>query len=1568
MSEADVWQQAATAGRGAEQAHREARDADSASTSSVDSVNYLQYLEKATAKNPSVLLELDPDGNVKYVSQVWETVVGTRCAEVVGRPVSEVILGGDQDKLVFQKAVAMMCQDDRSCRVRFLTALGPERAAADGEAVVELEAQGTLIHDGEISSLPAHSMWIVKPFYEVDELDDLPPDFVKRLGFGAKLFSHYLQQIEDLEVLDEQELPTPKCELCRVCETLVPAWWLETHSEMCVCEHRIESAVQLIHDELVELKRLIEDLTGALGQPGAAAEYKGLALPQPDPSDLGPAKQAPVMLHPSLSCPNLSDDEHNPFRRASRSGKDARSLFHHVRFPFKQLSLLSDLCEDAININTSELLDADVREQDSPYGLLNMQSVTYRFSPNTKNNIDHVTAWDAQLGVDDPAINLLTQDTVELVKRKVEMVLRLDNTMRHSLKIKHEVDCQVVNLIKDKIESNKINLQADETMQDLGQAAQPLFGTSCSPSSSRIATPLPQRPQSRILTDSYMASSSVTDLKAVMNVGMPPLDYTSRSNSGSHPLSRSITPRQAITDHSSSAYQLPLTVSNSNTSGGTPVDTKPPTIGTPRASSTSQCNLPKLSTIINLTPRRGSPLSSVGMNTPFSTIQRKSTVKSIGEKSPMSSPFMVGSDLLSPEGHLPSATAPKPPLSPLLLATNQAKAPTPSIKDYDIIKPISKGAYGSVYLAYKRITGEYFAIKVLRKSDMIAKNQVTNVKSERVIMMVQSEKPYVAKLYATFQNKENLFLVMEYLSGGDLATLIKMMGNLPDKWAKQYITEVIIGVDDMHMSGIIHHDLKPDNLLIDSNGHVKLTDFGLSRIGLIQRHKKHHSRHCSIQAVTSKSRHNSLTPDEALEQNGAVTCTPSNLLEGLMVSRRGERSDSISSSHSQLDAQTLHRTGSQVSFSIMDISRSGTPPPPLPAPIASLQNQLSQQPGQQQHSHMNQPQQLSLAPSSSGSMPKRSASVFSSDNSDTSRDFALFHPDEDGSRRFFGTPDYLSPETILGTGESGASDWWSVGCILFEFLLGYPPFHASTVEDVFKNILSGQIDWPSFPNKETELEYLSPEAKDLILKLLESNPDERLGANGAQEIKEHPYFKGINWSKVYDEEASFVPTVDNPEDTDYFDLRGADLDELLRDNYGEDDLQSTSGMHTPNSSMRTDKKQPSNHSSGNSTPVPKMSIASVFDPLSQDNTSSNSNSPILKHIPLAIPPHLRERRPSKLNDIQTEFGSFSYRNLSALDKANKDTINRLKSEHYSDHHHVRASPGSLSSSSSEASSKLKAANPGSSASSPICNNAGKGTFSRAGSPQMARTHSPSRRNSIEQSAAPGAGTITQRRHTWDHHITLDNDYPPPGPPITKFKSPLSPTQNMGTSRSRMQSRTSSQRTSISEISMEDDERHIALSKVNTLRSRRRSGRKSSSGTSEVGYNMDVLLCEPIPIHRYRLTRDLESLGCSVVAVGTGDEIVRRATSGVRFDLIITTLKLPKIGAVDITRLLRQTTSINCTTPIVAVTVNYHDAGTHIFDDVLERPIGTEQLRKLVSKYALFKSQQHEDTILSDSEM
>ena len=127
----------------------------------------------------------------------------------------------------------------------------------------------------------------------------------------------------------------------------------------------------------------------------------------------------------------------------------------------------------------------------------------------------------------------------------------------------------------------------------------------------------------------------------------------------------------------------------------------------------------------------------------------------------------------------------------------------PSIRDFEFIKPISRGAFGSVFLARKKLTAELFAIKVLKKADMVAKNQVMNVKAERMIL-TRLDSPFVVKLFFSFQSKDNLYLVMEYLNGGDCGNLVKSLGSLDEDWARQYIAEVVLALEYLHARGIVH--------------------------------------------------------------------------------------------------------------------------------------------------------------------------------------------------------------------------------------------------------------------------------------------------------------------------------------------------------------------------------------------------------------------------------------------------------------------------------------------------------------------------------------------------------------------------------------------------------------------------------------------------------------------------------------------------------------------------------------------------------------------------------------------
>lgn len=323
-----------------------------------------------------------------------------------------------------------------------------------------------------------------------------------------------------------------------------------------------------------------------------------------------------------------------------------------------------------------------------------------------------------------------------------------------------------------------------------------------------------------------------------------------------------------------------------------------------------------------------------------------------------------------------------------------------SIEDFEIMKPISRGAFGRVFLGRKRTTGDLFAIKVLRKADMLRKNAVESVQAERNIL-VTAQSPFVVRFFYSFSNRNNLYLVMEYLNGGDLFSLLRHLGCLEEGMARGYIAELVLALDYLHTLGVVHRDLKPDNLLIAYDGHLKLTDFGLSRMGLI----------------TS-------TAD--------LTSSPAALSE---------------------------------------------PSSPGPATLSSPQ-------------------------------------------------WA-----EGESRGAVGTPDYLAPEILLGTGHGFTADWWSVGVILFEFLTGVPPFNAPSPEAIFDSILSGAIPWPRVP------EDMSAEAQDLINRLLHSDPRERLGYRGAGEVKAHPFFADIRWDTLVRDKAAFVPLADDPHDTSYFQTR-----------------------------------------------------------------------------------------------------------------------------------------------------------------------------------------------------------------------------------------------------------------------------------------------------------------------------------------------------------------------------------------------------------------------------------------------
>ncbi|BES90900.1 Protein tyrosine kinase [Nesidiocoris tenuis] len=167
-------------------------------------------------------------------------------------------------------------------------------------------------------------------------------------------------------------------------------------------------------------------------------------------------------------------------------------------------------------------------------------------------------------------------------------------------------------------------------------------------------------------------------------------------------------------------------------------------------------------------------------------------------------------------------------------ALNQAPPAqkVPEISDFELIKPISRGAFGKVYLGIKKSNpDQLFAIKILKKNEMINKNMVNQVNRERNALAL-ARSPYCVQLFYCLQTPSQIYLVMEYLIGGDLKSLLSIYGFFEEKMAVFYIAEVTLALEYLHRHEIVHRDIKPDNMLLTAEGHVRLTDFGLSRVSL----------------------------------------------------------------------------------------------------------------------------------------------------------------------------------------------------------------------------------------------------------------------------------------------------------------------------------------------------------------------------------------------------------------------------------------------------------------------------------------------------------------------------------------------------------------------------------------------------------------------------------------------------------------------------------------------------------------------------------------------------------------
>lgn len=154
---------------------------------------------------------------------------------------------------------------------------------------------------------------------------------------------------------------------------------------------------------------------------------------------------------------------------------------------------------------------------------------------------------------------------------------------------------------------------------------------------------------------------------------------------------------------------------------------------------------------------------------------------------------------------------------------------------FENIKVIGRGAFGEVRLVSMKRSKKLFAMKILDKSKMVEKHQIAHVRSERDVLaennnhhaFSQQKNPWVVSLYYSFQDAKALYLIMEYVPGGDMMGMLFKYDTFDQETTKFYIAETILAVESVHQLNYAHRDIKPDNLLLDRLGHLKLSDFGL---------------------------------------------------------------------------------------------------------------------------------------------------------------------------------------------------------------------------------------------------------------------------------------------------------------------------------------------------------------------------------------------------------------------------------------------------------------------------------------------------------------------------------------------------------------------------------------------------------------------------------------------------------------------------------------------------------------------------------------------------------------------
>ena len=344
-----------------------------------------------------------------------------------------------------------------------------------------------------------------------------------------------------------------------------------------------------------------------------------------------------------------------------------------------------------------------------------------------------------------------------------------------------------------------------------------------------------------------------------------------------------------------------------------------------------------------------------------------------------------------------------------------------TMEDFEILKPIGRGGFGEVNICRYKGNGKIYAMKKMTFERLKYKNGLLHVQTEKNILSFNNDNLWITQLKYSFVDKQYLYLIMDYCPGGDLMNYLIQKDLLEEKEARFYIAEIILCVYSLHKANCIHRDLKPDNILIGEDGHLKLSDFGLSFISSDK-----------LFPLTEKTKNKEIPQKEKIFN--------------------------YNQNKFNYDDETKNEEILNIPQNINKIN--------LNKQIIAYSN--------------------------------------------------------------VGSPDYVAPEVIKNEGYGEEIDWWSVGAIFYEMLIGFPPFFSETPQITCTKIKKYE-QYLSIPKERA----ISLEAKKLIFDFL-TEASKRLGSNGIEEIKNHCFFKDFNWENIRKMKPPFIPELSSPDDTKYF--------------------------------------------------------------------------------------------------------------------------------------------------------------------------------------------------------------------------------------------------------------------------------------------------------------------------------------------------------------------------------------------------------------------------------------------------